>query len=113
MAMRGASGNGWSVDLRAVGLMLLAIVGSLAPLGCECFWEAKGQLIQCGTTTPIADATISCHIDKGFQGRSGDCVPTYETVTKGHFHLGGGEPCESWVTLNVQEPGFDALQLQF
>ncbi len=83
------------------------------PFG-DCFLVVKGRVLECGTTTPVAGATISTRIDRGIHGKR-TLSDTFSTDNKGSFevHTDGSEPCSSWATLTFEKPGFESLSMQF
>ena len=74
----------------------------------------KGHLVECGTTTPVAGARISVHIDKGIHGPR-TLEMTFVTDEAGTFNVytNGTEYCSGTATLTVTKQGFDQLQKQF
>jgi hypothetical protein len=92
--------------------VLSPVIASVMLSSCDCFWEASGHVTACGTIAPVTGATVSCRVDKGVVGGPVDCTTVYTTDATGNFHIFGGEPCHSWVTITIQKPGFDTLQKQ-
>jgi hypothetical protein len=93
--------------------LVVALLTALLIASCDCFWEAHGTIVECGTTRPVVGANITVHVDSGFQGRMGAGVVTYHTDDVGSWRVTAGEPCESWVTLTFQGEGFDPVSTQF
>ena len=94
----------------AVGAALISVSALLT--ACDCFFDVSGHLFECGTTTPIAGATITLKVDKGFN--TGLVVPNAGTTdAQGRFRVGENESCGSTVTLTFEKDGFMPLERQF
>ena len=74
----------------------------------------RGHLVECGTSTPVAGASISVHIDKGTDGPR-TLEKTFVTDQAGTFNVStnGTEYCSATATLTITKQGFDQLQKQF
>ena len=80
----------------------------------DCFFELEGDVVECGTTTPVPGATVSVHIDNGIHGMR-TLPTTFTTDDDGVFKVttDGSEVCSATATLTLTKDGFDPLQKQF
>ncbi len=92
----------------------LACVCALLTSCADCFFNLKGHVVECGTTTPVPGARISVHIDDGIHGMR-TLATTFTTDAAGAFKVStdGSEVCSATATLTVTKDGFDLLQKQF
>lgn len=79
----------------------------------DCFLDIRGRLVECGGSTPIADARITVTIEKGLH--NGPFPRGFVTDNTGSFRIlsDGTEHCSSWATLNFQKAGFTPLSVQY
>jgi hypothetical protein len=88
----------------AAGMLGLVLVPA-----CDCFFDVRGRVVECGTAVPVAGATIDLMIDRGFQDRQASYPNAGTTDATGRFSVGANEPCESWGTLTFKKDGFVTL----
>lgn len=95
-----------------LGLALMTIP-LLLPSCADCFLDIRGRLVECGTATPIADASITVVIEQGLH--NGPFPGVFATDSAGSFRIQskGTEHCSSWATLNFQKAGFTPLSVQY
>lgn len=98
-----------SLRFGALGIVC-ALLGSCA----DCFFTMRGHVVECGTSTPVSEATVSVHIDDGFHGQR-TLKNTFTTDGAGIFEVEthGTEICTATATLTITKAGFMQLQQQF
>ncbi len=78
----------------------------------DCFFSIKGRVVECGTTTPIAQASISVRTDKGIH--EGTYPKTFATDESGDFEVTNDatEVCGAVQTLTFTKDGFAPMSTQ-
>ena len=97
----------------AVHPLLLLTVAAGATACADCFFSAKGRLVDCATQAPLANATVTVHVDDGIHGAH-ELAQTFTTDASGGFDVqtGATETCDSTVTVTFQKDGFTAASKQ-
>ena len=92
----------------------LACVCALLASCADCFFTMKGHLVECGTTTPVSEASVSVHIDDGLHGAR-TLATTFTSDGAGMFKVttDGTEVCSATATLTITKEGLMQLQQQF
>jgi hypothetical protein len=97
--------------LRALaGCLLVSVCASCA----DCFFTMRGHVVECGTSVPVAGASVSVRIDEGIHGPR-TLGTTFTTDQAGMFKIStdGSEVCSATATLTITKDGFMQLQQQF
>ena len=103
-----------STTQSTIGRLGAAIAAAATIWSCaDCFFSIRGHLVECGTTTPIAGASIAQRIDDGFH--KGTFAKTFTTGAGGEFDVGNDatEACGALVTLTLTKDGYRPLSMQF
>jgi len=93
-----------------VGCLLASTSASCA----DCFFTMRGHVVECGTSAPVAGASVSVRIDEGINGPRA-LETTFTTDQAGMFKIStdGSEVCSATATLTITKDGFTQLQQQF
>jgi hypothetical protein len=100
-------------DMHRKLVAALAILATGGLASCDCLFNAQGQVVECGTTTPVPDVPIAVRIDRGFENREREAAGPFATNQDGRFRVVVNDPCRSWVTLTFQKEGYETLQRQY
>jgi hypothetical protein len=88
---------------------LLVLLGFLS--GCDTFFRVEGNLLQCGTTTAIAGATVTAATDPG--AWDGPEMETTTTDVDGAFFVELNKPRDEAATVSFTKPGFASFSRDF
>ena len=93
--------------------LLVGLVGSMtvSVLNCDCFLSVGGHVSDCATSQPLADVTMTVHVDDGI-GNTGETLSqTAMTKADGAFGVSTDQNCGDEVTLRFAKPGYEVLDL--